>query len=110
MEHKSITDELYFCAGQCTRCHDACAIEKEKDKLKRCMQLDQDCAEICRLTGAFIERGSENEGLLLKLCAQVCERCAEECEKHSHMEHCKKCAEACRECAKRCHNFEPVGS
>ena len=25
-------DELYFCAAQCTRCYDACQIEKEKDK------------------------------------------------------------------------------
>jgi hypothetical protein len=28
--------------------------------------------------------------------------CAEECEKHAHMDHCRKCAEACRHCAEVC--------
>jgi exosome complex RNA-binding protein Csl4 len=70
--------------------------------------LDQDCADICRLSGQVIERNSENVELFLKLCGALCEKCATECEKHSHMEHCKKCAEACRKCADMCNNYQPA--
>jgi len=31
--------------------------------------------------------------------------CAVECEKHSHMHHCKKCAEVCHKCAVECSNM-----
>lgn len=102
MENKKLIEELELCAGQCTHCYDACNMEKEKDKLKRCMMLDQDCADICRLTAQLLERNSENADLFLKLCGEVCEKCADECDKHSHLEHCKKCAEVCRKCAEMC--------
>jgi hypothetical protein len=108
MENKKIIDELYFCAAQCTRCYDACLIEKDKDQLKRCMMLDQDCADICRLTGQLLERNSEDADLFLKLSADICERCARECEKHSHLEHCKKCAEVCRKCFEMCLEHEVI--
>lgn len=101
MENKKMIDELYFCAAQCTHCYDACQMEKDKDKLKRCMLFDQDCAEICRLTAQVLERNSENADLFLKLCGDICRKCAEECEKYE-FEHCKKCAEACRKCAEMC--------
>jgi hypothetical protein len=32
----------------------------------------------------------------------VCEMCADECDRHSHMAHCRVCAEACRKCAAEC--------
>ena len=108
MENKQIIDELYFCAAQCTHCYDACQAEKEKDMLEHCMMLDQDCADICRLTGHLLERNSENADPFLKLCGEMCEKCAIECEKHSSMEHCKKCAEACRKCAEMCNKHQPV--
>jgi hypothetical protein len=72
------------------------------------MMLDQDCADICRLTGQLLERNSEDADLFLKLSADICMRCAEECEKHSHLEHCKKCAEVCRKCADMCLEYETV--
>jgi hypothetical protein len=98
METKELIDELYRCAGQCTFCYNGCEREKEKDQLERCMMLDQDCADICRLTGHILERGSESSDLFLQLSKELCERCATECEKHAHHDHCKKCAETCREC------------
>lgn len=102
MENKNIVDELYFCAAQCRHCYDACQMEKEKDHLMQCMMLDQDCEEICRLTGQVLERHSENADHFLKLCGKICEKCADECEMHSNLEHCKKCAEVCRKCAEIC--------
>lgn len=108
MENKEITDHLYFCAAQCSRCYAACSIEQEKDKLQRCMTLNEDCAAICRLTGQLFEKKSENAELFLKLSGEICERCAAECKKHSHLEHCKKCAEACRKCAEMCYSYQAV--
>src|SRR6267143_1214176 len=108
MENRKTIDELYFCAAQCTHCYNACQIDKEKDQLARCMMLDKDCEEICRLTGQLLERNSENAELFLKLCGEICEKCAAECEKHTHLEHCKKCAEVCRKCAEVCLSHQPV--
>ncbi|HEY0029879.1 MAG TPA: four-helix bundle copper-binding protein [Bacteroidia bacterium] len=104
MENKKLIDELHFCAAQCNHCYDACQMEKDKEELKRCMVLDLDCADICRLTAQVLERNSETADLFLKFCAEICEKCAEECDKHSQLEHCKKCAEACHRCAEMCQN------
>ena len=101
MESKQIIDELYLCAAQCKDCYDACATEKDKDDLQRCMMLDQDCAEICRLTGQLFERNSESVDKFLILCSEICNDCALECDKHKH-EHCKRCAAVCRQCAEIC--------
>lgn len=102
MENKEMIAQLNFCAAQCDRCHYACHRESHKEALERCMILDQDCADICRLTSQLLERNSENAELFLKLCAEMCKRCAEECDKHTQLDHCKKCAEACRKCAEMC--------
>ena len=101
MENQAIIDELYFCAAQCTRCYDACLIEKDKGRLEQCISFDLDCADICRLTGQLFERGSKNAELFLKLCSEICDKCAEECEKHDH-DHCRECAIMCRKCAEEC--------
>lgn len=105
MEKQKIIDVLHFCAAQCTHCYDACHLEKEND-MSRCMMNDEDCADICRTTAQLLERNSENADIFLKLCGEMCERCAAECDKHGHMEHCRKCAEACRKCAEMCHDQE----
>jgi hypothetical protein len=98
---EKLIDTLYYCAAQCNTCYTACQGEPESHHLERCMSLDRDCEDICRLAGQFLERQSENSHLLLKLCGQVCEKCAAECEKHKH-QHCLDCARACRECASLC--------
>lgn len=108
MEHKGLIDELYFCAAQCGRCYNACRLEKDQEAFTRCMMLDEDCEEICRLTAQFLERNSESAELLLKVCSEICETCAIECEKHPNVAHCKECADACRKCAEMCHIHEAV--
>ena len=105
MEKQKIIDTLYFCAAQCTHCYDACHLENSSDR-DLCMKNDQDCSEICRLTGQLLERNSPNVDIFLKLSMQMCERCATECDKHKGMNHCEKCAEACRKCAEMCREQE----
>jgi hypothetical protein len=95
------------CAYSCTTCADACLEEEEPAALRRCIRLNQDCAEICGVTARLIARpGAQDQGLLraqLEACAVACRACAAECERHSgHMEHCRVCAEACQECAAAC--------
>jgi hypothetical protein len=105
MKNNELIEKLKYCAAQCDHCYYACKLEDPKESLEYCMMLDQDCADICRLTAAILERNSDNSNLFIKLCAEICELCAKECNKHAHMEHCKKCAEVCLECAKMCYQY-----
>lgn len=67
----------------------------------RCIALDMDCAEICRMATSYMARGSEFAMQLCAMCADVCEACGAECEKHE-MAHCQECAEVCKRCAAEC--------
>ena len=80
----------------------ACLDEEDVKAMTRCIKLDVDCADVCRITASSLSRGSEHGDHLLKECAEICSVCAEECEKHSHMEYCRKCAEVCKHCADEC--------
>ena len=97
-----LLEALNNCAAECNHCTIACLDEEDVKMLTRCTKLDIDCADICQLTASFVARGSEHAIHLMKECAEICEACAEECEKHAHMEHCRKCAAACRYCAEAC--------
>lgn len=103
-QHTTLLSLLAECAAACNHCASACLGEKEVHLMTACIRLDMDCAQICATTAAFVARGSNHASHLLKECAEICSQCAGECEKHSHMEHCKRCAEACRSCAEACKN------
>ena len=96
-------DACHACATACDRCAVACLGEADPGALARCIQLDTDCAGICRLLASWLARDGENAKLLAEDCAEVCERCAEECDRHAgHHDHCRACAEACRACRVAC--------
>jgi hypothetical protein len=97
-----LIDALNNCAIECSHCAMACLDEEDVKMLAACIKLNIDCAEVCRLTASLLSRGSMHGNHLLKECVEICEACADECEKHSHMEHCKKCADVCRHCAEEC--------
>lgn len=101
-KNQKTIEALDNCATQCNNCTTACLDEQDVKAMANCIKLDIDCAEICRLTAAFIARGSVHAMHLMKECADICNACAAECGKHSHMEHCKKCADACKKCAVAC--------
>ena len=82
--------------------HAACLGEDNIKMLARCIQLDRDCADICRLAMAFMARDSEFAQRVCAMCADICQACGDECAKHSHMEHCVRCATACHRCAEEC--------
>lgn len=101
-KNKEIIDILSKCVIECNHCATACLDEQDVKMLTKCIKLEIDCAEICNLTISYLSRGSEHADQIIKVCAEICEACAAECEKHKHMEHCKRCAEVCRECAEAC--------
>lgn len=94
-------DTCDACAAACDHCAASCLGEKDVKAMARCIQLDMDCAAICRLASSYLARDSELAGMICETCAEVCDECARECERHG-MEHCKQCAAACRRCAEEC--------
>jgi hypothetical protein len=101
-KNQELLNALNNCATECNHCATACLDEQDVKMLTKCIKLDIDCADICKLTASLVARGSEHGNHILKECAEICEACAKECEKHSQMEHCRRCAEACRTCAEAC--------
>lgn len=69
--------------------------------MARCIELDMDCAQVCRLAAAYMARNSDFVSVICSVCADVCEACGKECAQHD-MQHCQECADACRRCAELC--------
>ena len=99
---RSMLSALNECANECNYCASACLDEQDVQMLTKCIKLNLDCAVICQLASTLTARGSVHASHVMTECAEICEACADECEKHSHMEHCRKCAELCRACAEVC--------
>lgn len=97
----------FDCAQTCVACADACLAEEKVESLRRCIRLNQDCADICDVTGRALTRQTAFDPnvarAFLQACMVACRACAEECDKHASMHaHCKACAEACRKCEVAC--------
>lgn len=74
----------------------------------RCIALDRHCADLCRMTAAFLARSDEHTEAFTRAlcahCADVCDACAAECRQHK-MDHCQRCAQACEACAQACRSM-----
>lgn len=93
------------CAMACNHCAIACLQEADIKMMARCIALDIDCAECCRLASAAMARGSEQAQVICALCADICEACGDECGKHQ-LDHCQDCAAACHHCAQVCRRMQ----
>lgn len=101
MNFQSCIDACNACADACDFCSAACLKEDDVKAMARCIALDMDCAQICRVAASLMARGSDQAQAFCRLCADICNACADECGQHQ-MDHCQKCAEACRACAAEC--------
>ncbi|MES2919607.1 MAG: four-helix bundle copper-binding protein [Pseudomonadota bacterium] len=99
--YDSCIEACQACAIACDHCLAECLRETDVQAMARCIALDIDCAETCRLAAAFMARGSELAAYLCKFCEEICEACGEECAKHPQA-HCQDCARACQRCAVEC--------
>lgn len=100
-KYQSCIDACNACASACDHCAASCLQEDNVKMMARCIALDIDCAQICRLAAAVMSRGSEFAPQVCELCALICDACGEECARHE-AKHCQECAEACRRCAEEC--------
>jgi hypothetical protein len=95
------------CAASCTACADECLDEPDIAKLRRCIRLNMDCADICGLVARLLSRRGEPEMSTLRACLEAASSigtaAAAECAKHGEdLEHCKLNAEMCLACAREC--------
>jgi hypothetical protein len=95
------------CAAACVACADACLLEQNVAALRRCIRLNQDCADLCAATARVLSRLSDGDIRALRhqleACALICATCGAECRQHAqHHEHCKVCADVCRRCEEQC--------
>jgi len=101
MDFQRCIDACNACAVACDHCAASCLQEEDVKMMARCIALDMDCSQMCRLAAGVMARGSEHAAAVCALCAQLCRACAQECGKH-RMEHCQRCAQACGRCAEAC--------
>ncbi|WP_044198529.1 four-helix bundle copper-binding protein [Dyadobacter tibetensis] len=101
---QKIIEACSDCAVSCSNCASSCLQEENVADMVTCIQLDLECAALCRSTAELLSLGSGFSAHLCRICADACVACATECEKHAEMgmEHCRRCAQACRNCAQAC--------
>jgi hypothetical protein len=100
-------DACLECAAACTACADACLGEEQVAALRRCIRLNEDCADTCALMARVLSRQTVGDTAfpraLLETCGRICAACGAECQRHAkHHEHCRICAEMCRQCEEQC--------
>jgi hypothetical protein len=108
-QFQSCIEACNACAEACDYCAVSCLQEPDPKTMARCIALDMDCAEICRLAAGYMARGSEFAIAICQACADVCEACGDECAKFQ-VRHCQECAQACRRCADECRRMVRAGS
>ena len=103
-QFKECIDACAACAVACSYCATQCLKEANPEHLAKCIQLDLECAAICRSAAVVMSLESQFSAHLCRICADACNTCAQECEQHAQMgmDHCRQCAEACRQCADIC--------
>lgn len=103
-QFKEYIDACVACAVACSYCATECLKEENPKNLAKCIQLDLECAAICRSAAEVMSLRSQFSAHLRRVCADACIACAQECEQHAQMgmDHCRECAEACRHCADIC--------
>lgn len=86
------------CGDACDRCASVCLNGDVVDTRIACITLNQECAQLCRLTASLLSRNSRYGREVGALAARAAEDCAGECEKHDD-DDCLACADVCRMCA-----------
>lgn len=95
------------CTAACTACADACLGEEGLDMLRRCIRLNEDCADTCEVVARVLTRQSRADlefiRSLLDACRRISAACGAERLLHAaHHEHCRLCASLCQKCDVRC--------
>ncbi len=100
--YRSCIADCTACANHCRQAASACMQHDDATSLKICIQLNNDCAEICELAVKLMLTNSSFANRVCNLCVDICNACAIECEKHANMSQCEAAAIACQACAIVC--------
>ncbi len=100
-------EAIWYAAHAATACADACLAERAVDRLRLCIRLDLDCADVCTATARMLTRQLEPDLAVLRqaveLCLEACRSAADECERHAVLnDACRLCMEACRTAEAAC--------
>ena len=106
-EITSCIHSIFECADANIACADACLGQDQVQDLVHCIRINEDCAEICEVTGKILSRQTEPDSAVVRAQLQAClaasRACAAECDRHAQQhQHCRICAEACREAEEAC--------
>jgi hypothetical protein len=92
--------EASSCAQAASLCADACLGEAGVDKLRLCIRLNLDAADLCQTAVRLLSRQVDPDLKVIRTLVETCllavEVCGDECERHAHHDHCRICLEACR--------------
>ncbi|MDQ3108478.1 MAG: hypothetical protein M3R17_01165 [Bacteroidota bacterium] len=58
LENQKLIEVLGKCIAECKSCAVDCLNEANVKMLTRCIKLNLDCAEICKVTSSFVARDS----------------------------------------------------
>ena len=103
-------DACLNCVQACTACADSDLAEDDVEEMRRCIALDQNCADVCGVTARLLSRPAHSDDFvvhrMLQTCVRVCTACAEECHEHAqHHRHCAVCEKACLACVYACNKL-----
>ena len=102
-------DALGDCAQACNADTAADLTEPDLAEMVTCIRLCLDYVDVCTATAAVLGRLNGYDPTvirpLVEACIAVCKNCGDECERHSHMPHCRVCAQACRRCEQACRDL-----
>jgi hypothetical protein len=75
--------------------------------LRRCIRLNEDCADTCETTARVLSRQVAGDVTFIRArldtCARICAACGAECQRHAALhEHCRICATVCGRCEEQC--------
>lgn len=79
-------DALTVCATLAPPALTPASLRGAGQKSRRCLRLNLDCADLCRLAAGVLVRQTEPDFDVVRAavesCVQVCRSCRDECERH----------------------------
>lgn len=97
------------CIKSCIECFIACEAclttslqSKEAKEMAACIQLERQCADMCKTAVSLMLHQSTHAQRLCEMCIKACQQCAQECAKHNNHAYYRHCMRACEQCAQEC--------
>ncbi len=102
-----LSQETRACINECMACYEACeatfahcAVQGGRHAEPSHLRTLIDCSRICAAAADFMLRGSDFDGSVCDVCAEICRQCADDCEEIDPAdEMMRECAAQCRRCA-----------